>query len=102
MENPPSNVAPAFAGLLGRLRRRRASAQASVSQTSREPSDALSSKLDVLQTQLNYVETLLEGLQDAVHRRSALEDKRNEELMRRIEPAQLAKDIANDARRRGV
>jgi hypothetical protein len=62
----------------------------------------LTSKLDVLQTQLNYVETLLEGLQDAVHRRSALEDKRNEELMRRIEPAQLAKDIANDARRRGV
>jgi hypothetical protein len=103
MENPPSNVVPTSAGLLGRLLRRRAGApQGVTAPPPREPSDLLTSKLDVLQTQLNYVETLLEGLQDAVHRRSALEDKRNEELMRRIEPARLAKDIANDARRRGV
>jgi hypothetical protein len=105
MENLPSNVPTPSGGLFGRLlgRRLRAPAPQGIPPAApRELSETLSSKLDVLQTQLNYVETLLEGLQDAVHRRSALEDKRNEELMRRIEPARIARDIANDARRRGV
>ena len=102
MENHPSNVAPTASGFVGRLLRRRETAAESAPAAPPEPSDALTSRLDALQTQLNYVETLLEGLQDAVHRRAALDDRRNEELMRRIEPARLAQDIATDARRRGV
>jgi hypothetical protein len=102
MENRPSKVAPTSGGFVGRLLRRSESAIERAPATPLEPSDALTSRLDALQTQLNYVETLLEGLQDAVHRRAALEDRRNEELMRRIEPARLAQDIASDGRRRGV
>jgi hypothetical protein len=102
MENRPSKGAATSNGFVGRLLRRRESAVERAAAAPLESSDALTSRLEALQTQLNYVETLVEGLQDAVHRRAALEDRRNEELMRRIEPARLVQDIASDARRRGV
>jgi len=88
--------------VVARLLRRRIGGRESAPPEPPPDADPLNSKLDAMQTQLNYVEMLLEGLQDAVHRRAELEDRRNEELRRRVEPAQLAQDIASDARRRGV
>jgi hypothetical protein len=106
MENPrssdPAAPPPPGATFVGRLLGRRGPDRAASPAPSGQPDDALSSKLDALQTQLNYLETVLEGLQDAVHRRSELDDRRNEELMRRIEPARLIQEITSDARRRGV
>lgn len=81
----------------GRLARRRGGTAAGrgTPVAAPQPDHTLNSRLDTLQTQLDYVETLLEGLQDAAHRRAQLEDRPSEALIRRIEPAR-------DARPRGV
>ena len=43
----------------------------------------LNARLTVVETALEHLEAALEGLQDAPHRRSQLDDQRNDELMRR-------------------
>ena len=48
-------------------------------------STPLNLRLEALEAQLRRVEAALEDLQDAVHRRSQLDDKRNDELLRRTE-----------------
>jgi hypothetical protein len=63
---------------------------------------AVSARLKMLEAQLRHVEAALEGLQDAVHRRSLLDDERNDELQRRTHPAQIARDLSDDARNRGL
>ena len=44
----------------------------------------------------------LEGLQDAVYRQAVLERENIGDLRRRTEPEQLARDLGQDARRRGL
>jgi hypothetical protein len=48
------------------------------------------------------LEELLEGLQDAVHRESVRRDHEAAELQRQISPAELARALSEDARRRGL
>ncbi len=43
----------------------------------------LDARLTVIETALEHLEAALEGLQDAMHRRSQLDDQRNDELLRR-------------------
>jgi uncharacterized coiled-coil protein SlyX len=43
----------------------------------------LDARLTALETAVKYLESALEDLQDAVHRRSRLDDQRYEELLRR-------------------
>lgn len=43
----------------------------------------LNARLTVVETALEHLEAALEGLQDAMHRRSQLDDQRNDELLRR-------------------
>ena len=63
---------------------------------------SIAARLEALEAQLRHVEAALEGLQDAVHRRALLEDERNDELQRRTRPAQIARDLSDDARNRGL
>jgi hypothetical protein len=58
--------------------------------------------LETLEARIEHVETALEGLQDAVHRRAVLEDENIDELRRRTEPDQMARDLSRDARSRGL
>ena len=51
---------------------------------------------------LAHLEALVEGLQDAVHRDSVRHEERMAELERKTEPAELAKALSDDARRRGL
>jgi hypothetical protein len=51
---------------------------------------------------MGHLEAALEGLQDAVYRQAVLEEKRMDELRRRTEPEQLARDLSRNARRRGL
>ena len=55
-------------------------------------------RLATLERQVRHLEELLEGLQDAVHRESV----RFAELQRQISPAELARALSEDARRRGL
>ena len=62
--------------------------------SSSERNATVNSRLSALEVQLRHVEAALEGLQDAVHRRSQLDDKRNDILLRRTD---LAGDVSDDA-----
>ena len=55
-----------------------------------------------LETRMEHLEAELEGLQDAVYRQAVLDDERLGELRRRMAPEQLARDLSQDARRRGL
>jgi hypothetical protein len=55
-----------------------------------------------LEARMGHLESELEGLQDAVYRRAVLEDEQIDELRARTAPEQLARDLSQDARKRGL
>jgi hypothetical protein len=66
--------------------------------TDRQPHE----DLEPLRRRLEHLETLVEGLQDAVHRDSVRHEQRMAELERKTQPEALAKALSEDARRRGL
>jgi hypothetical protein len=59
-------------------------------------------RLETVEARTEHLELVLEGLQDAVHRRAVLEDESISELRRRTEPDQIARDLNRNARTRGL
>jgi uncharacterized coiled-coil protein SlyX len=59
-------------------------------------------RLETLEARIEHLEAELEGLQDAVYRQALLEDEHIDELRRRTAPERLARDLSQDARRRGL
>jgi hypothetical protein len=51
---------------------------------------------------VNQLETLLEGLQDAVHRDAVRRDEEAARLERKTQPDELARALSREARRRGL
>ncbi|HEX5901017.1 MAG TPA: hypothetical protein VFY32_16555 [Solirubrobacteraceae bacterium] len=58
--------------------------------------------MERLEARIEHLEAALEGLQDAVYRQAQLGEEKFVELRRRMEPEQLAIELAQDARRRGL
>jgi uncharacterized coiled-coil protein SlyX len=58
--------------------------------------------VETLEARVAHLEAELEGLQDAVHRQAVVKDEQIDELRRRTAPEQLARDLNEDARRRGL
>jgi hypothetical protein len=58
--------------------------------------------VETLAARVEHLEAELEGLQDAVYRQAVREQENIGELRRRTEPEQLARDLGQDARRRGL
>jgi uncharacterized coiled-coil protein SlyX len=73
-----------------------------VSRLWRRSPDGSERRLERLESQMRHLEAELEGLQDAVHRQAVLEDEQIDELRARTAPAQVARDLSDDARRRGL
>jgi predicted translin family RNA/ssDNA-binding protein len=88
--------------LIARIRQiGRVSRQASGS--SRAPAvDPARDQLRNLETRLEHLESLVQGLQDSVHRESSRQSKRISDLEARIEPAALGRALSEDARARGL
>ena len=59
-------------------------------------------RVAALEARIEHLEAALEGLQDAVYRQAQLGEERLDELRRRMEPGQMAKDLAQDALKRGL
>lgn len=59
-------------------------------------------RLETLEARIEHLESAHQGLQDAVYRRAVLEDESIEELRRRSEPGQIARDLSENARTRGL
>jgi len=68
----------------------------------RSPTQDERQTLQRLQKRIEHLETLLEGLQDSVHRDAQRHEQRMIELERKTEPDALAKALSEDARRRGL
>jgi hypothetical protein len=58
--------------------------------------------VETLEVRIEHLEAELEGLQDALYRQAILEGEHVGELRRRMAPDQLARDLSDDARRRGL
>jgi uncharacterized coiled-coil protein SlyX len=59
-------------------------------------------RLEKLEARMEHLERALEGLQDSVYRQARLEHENVGELRRRTEPEQMARDLSQDARKRGL
>jgi hypothetical protein len=68
----------------------------------RSPDAGWEQRLESLTARVVHLEAELEGLQDAVYRQAVLEQEKIGDLRRRTEPEQLARDLGQDARRRGL
>lgn len=55
-----------------------------------------------LRTRVDALESLVEGLQDAVHRESVRYDAMIDELHKKTEPEEIARALSDDARKRGL
>ena len=63
---------------------------------------ALLTRIQALETRLAHLEAGHEGLQDAVYRQAIQHDENLAELRRRLDPRQLARDLSDDERKRGL
>ena len=66
------------------------------------PEQPWKQRVEGLEARLRHVEAELEGLQDAVHRQAVREDENVEDLRRRLAPDRIARELNEDARRRGL
>jgi protoporphyrinogen oxidase len=55
-----------------------------------------------LRTRMDALESLVEGLQDAVHRESIRYDALIDALQKKTEPSEIARALSDDARKRGL
>ena len=69
---------------------------------SRAPDADWEQRLETLAARVEHLEAELEGLQDAVYRQAVLERENIDALRRRTEPEQLARDLGQDALKRGL
>ncbi len=87
------------AGRVSRLWRTRSG----VAQTSSQPPDVgWESRFERLEARIDHLEAALEGLQNSVHRQAVRQDESIDDLRRRTAPDQLARDLSQDARERGL
>jgi hypothetical protein len=63
---------------------------------------ALSDQVADLRTRIAHLESLVQGLQDSVHRGFERHDKQVSDIERRLDPAALAAALSQDARERGL
>ncbi len=69
---------------------------------SESPDAGWEQRFETLAARVEHLEAELEGLQDAVYRQAVLEQENIADLRKRTEPEQLARDLGQDARRRGL
>ena len=67
------------------------------------PSEAAEERrIATLEARLEYLETQFEGLQDAVYRQDLAHRERLAALTKRTEAAEIARELSEDARKRGL
>jgi len=66
------------------------------------PSAGASQPERALIERVQHLESIVEGLQDAVYRQDQKHDRDIAELRSRTDPAEIARALSEDARRRGL
>jgi hypothetical protein len=93
-----SRSAP-LAERVGRLWRRRRSGPALDAPAAKGDQER---RLSTVEARVEHLEAELEGLQDALYRHQVLVEENIGELRGRTDPEQMARDLSDDARRRGL
>ena len=88
-------------GLITRIRQIRRAA-ATPDESGRSPAAAEQDRFRALETRVEQLENMLQGLQDSVHRESSRQSRRIAELETRTQPGALGKALDADARARGL
>jgi hypothetical protein len=88
--------------LIARIRQVRRVTRATEEAAKPPAGDPVLERLDLLEARITHLESLVQGLQDSVHRESSRQAKRIAELETRIEPGALGKALSDDARARGL
>jgi arylsulfatase A-like enzyme len=98
----PQSAQPRVAALAERVSRlwRRRSRGASIEPTAAEVD--WERRFETVEARIEHLETTLEGLQDALYRHEVLDKNIIGELRRQTDPEQMARDLSQDARRRGL
>jgi hypothetical protein len=66
------------------------------------PSSRPSQRERDLAARVERLEAVVEGLQDAIYRQAQQHDREISELRKRTDPAEIARALSADARRRGL
>jgi hypothetical protein len=88
--------------LITRIRQIRRSADAAAASRKDQGATPEPDELRALESRIEHLEKLVQGLQDSVHRESSRHAKRIADLETRIQPATLGKALSDDARERGL
>jgi hypothetical protein len=59
-------------------------------------------RVELLEKRLEHLESMVEGLQDAVYRESARQDREIDQLQKKAEPAEMRRALSQDAREHGI
>jgi hypothetical protein len=59
-------------------------------------------RIEALERRMRHLETMVEGLQDAVHREITRTNDQIDLLRKRTEPGELSRALSDDARHRGL
>jgi predicted RNase H-like nuclease (RuvC/YqgF family) len=62
----------------------------------------LERRLERAERRIEHLEAALEDLQDALYRQARRDDDTRDELLRRTQPERIARELSDDARRRGL
>ena len=62
----------------------------------------LERRVERAEQRIEHLEAALEGLQDALYRQARRADASRDEMLRRTEPTRMARELSDDARRRGL
>jgi hypothetical protein len=89
-------------GLIARIRQIRRTTESSGKATGTTAPRDDTAALEVLQTRVDHLEQLVEGLQDSMYRESERQTKRITELEARMDPAAISVALSKDARDRGL
>ena len=68
----------------------------------RRQEPAVVERLENLERRLRHLESMIEGLQDAVHRESVRHAREIDRLQKQAEPAAIRRALGRDAREHGI
>jgi hypothetical protein len=88
--------------LIARIRQIRRVSSTADDATDRRIVDPERDQLRLLEARVEHLETLVQGLQDSVHRESSRHARRIAELEARTQPEALGRALSDDARARGL
>jgi uncharacterized coiled-coil protein SlyX len=102
---PRSQAVPWVRGVREKLKRvvrnRRPQAAGRDSKV-RSDQEALAKRLEAVERRLAHLESMVEGLQDSVHRESVRQGKLIDQLQRKAEPSAIRRALGRDAEEHGL